>query len=51
MTLAFQGDKAFSLAVESQAELIRDKGQMKEHWTSDLNQGFKDDVDTDGIVT
>jgi general stress protein 26 len=50
VALAFEGEQFFSLAVEGQAELIRDKGQMKERWASYLERYFKDGLDTPGIV-
>lgn len=50
VSLAFQGDKAFHVAVEGQAELIQDKAAFKAHWTSDLDEWFKDGVDTEGLM-
>lgn len=48
--LGFQGRDGFYLAVEGKAELIRDKGAFKEHWTSDIDTWFADGIDTDGLV-
>jgi len=54
--LAFQGStgllglRPFFAAVEGHAELIRDKGQFKEHWSSDLDQWFRHGADTPGLV-
>jgi len=48
--LSFQGDKAFAVAVEGKAELIRDKAAFKKHWTPDLDDWFKDGIDTEGVV-
>jgi len=54
--LSFQGRsgalgmKPFFITIEGRAELIRDKGQFEDHWTSDLEQWFKDGVDTPGLV-
>ncbi len=48
--LAFQGEKAFQVAVEGQASLIRDRAAMKDHWTPDLDRWFKDGLDTEGLV-
>lgn len=54
--LSFQGKsgalgmKPFFITVEGQAELIRDKGQFAEHWTDDLDDWFKEGVDTPGLV-
>ena len=50
VSLAFQGKKSFHLAVEGEAELIRDKKQFKEHWTSNLDEWFEDGIDTKGMV-
>ena len=48
--LSFQGEKAFLVAVEGEADLIKDKAAFKEHWTKDLDDWFKDGVDTEGLV-
>ena len=50
VSLTFQGSKAFSVAVEGKAKLLRDKNSFKEHWTSDLDEWFKDGIDTKGVV-
>jgi general stress protein 26 len=42
--------KGVYVAVEGDAELIRDKATFKQHWTSDLDKWFDDGVDTPGIV-
>ncbi|MBR1224254.1 MULTISPECIES: pyridoxamine 5'-phosphate oxidase family protein [unclassified Bradyrhizobium] len=41
---------AIYVAVEGQAELIRDKAIFKAHWTSDLDRWFGNGVDTPNIV-
>ena len=41
---------AVYVAVEGNAELIRDKATFKAHWTSDLDRWFEKGVDTPGIV-
>jgi general stress protein 26 len=38
------------VAVEGTAELIRDKGAIQQHWTSDVDKWFDKGVDTPGIV-
>lgn len=38
------------VAVEGNAELIRDKAAFTEHWTSDLDEWFKRGADTPGLV-
>ena len=54
--LSFQGRsgalgmKPFFITIEGRAELICDKGQFAEHWTSDLDEWFKDGIDTPGLV-
>jgi general stress protein 26 len=54
--LSFQGKsgalglKPFFITIEGYAELIREKNQFAEHWTSDLDEWFKDGVDTPGLV-
>ena len=54
--LSFQGKKGLLgkpplfVAVEGNAELIRDKAAFEAHWTSDLDYWFKDGIDTPSIV-
>lgn len=54
--LSFQGKsgalgmKPFFITIEGRAELIRDKAQFAEHWTSDLDEWFADGIDTRGLV-
>lgn len=54
--LSFQGKsgalgmKPFFITIEGKAELIRDKGQFAEHWTKDLDEWFKEGIDTPGLV-
>lgn len=50
VSLAFQGEKAFLVAVEGEAELIHEKAQFEEHWTPGLDQWFEDGVETEGLV-
>ncbi|ULH17092.1 pyridoxamine 5'-phosphate oxidase family protein (plasmid) [Deinococcus sp. KNUC1210] len=50
VSLAFQGAKAFLVAVEGKAKLVRDRKAMEEHWTPDLDRWFKDGLDTPGVV-
>jgi general stress protein 26 len=42
--------KGIYVAVEGDAELIREKATFKQHWTSDLDKWFDKGVDTPGIV-
>jgi general stress protein 26 len=41
---------AIYVAVEGNAELIRDKAEFRKHWTSDLDRWFDKGVDTPNIV-
>ena len=50
VSLAFMGEKGFSVAVEGRAKLLRDKASLQEHWSKGLEQWFKEGVDTPGIV-
>lgn len=44
------GIKPFFITIEGKAELIRDKNQFAEHWTDDLDDWFKQGIDTPGLV-
>lgn len=48
--LSFQGKDGFFIAAQSEASVIRDKKEFKEHWTDNLNQWFEDGIDTKGLV-
>ncbi|CAM3709852.1 General stress protein FMN-binding split barrel domain-containing protein [Deinococcus saxicola] len=50
VSLAFMGARGFLVAVEGKARLSRDRAEMKEHWSPDLDQWFKDGIDTPDIV-
>jgi general stress protein 26 len=52
VSLSFQGSKKHPLmvAVEGQAELIRDKRSFEEHWTEELDRWFAHGKDTAGLV-
>jgi general stress protein 26 len=41
---------AIYVAVEGNAELIRDKAKFRKHWTSDLDRWFDQGIDTPNIV-
>lgn len=41
---------AIYVAVEGNAELIRDKAAFKAHWTSDLDRWFDKGIDTPSLV-
>ena len=42
--------KPFFITIEGRAELIRDKAQFAKHWTSDLENWFKEGTETPGLV-
>ncbi|MFP5077702.1 pyridoxamine 5'-phosphate oxidase family protein [Rhizobium sp. YIM 134829] len=50
VALSFQGAKAFLIAIEGEAELVRDKDAFAEHWSPDIDTWFADGIDTDGLV-
>ena len=50
VNLSFTGDKKLFVSVVGEAELIRDREKMKEHWQDKLEQWFEDGVDTPGLV-
>jgi general stress protein 26 len=49
-TAGLLGGPPLFIAVEGEAELIRDKAQFVSHWTRDLDRWFKQGVDTPGLV-
>ena len=54
--LTFQGKagllhmRPFFVAVEGDADIIRDKAAFAEHWTSGLDRWFKQGIDTPGLT-
>ena len=48
--LTYLGDGGFQIALEGDAELVRDKSEFESHWNPDLDKWFEDGVDTDGLV-
>jgi general stress protein 26 len=50
VALAFQDGKAFHVAVEGEATLVRDRQRFEAHWNPDLDRWFADGVDTPGLV-
>lgn len=44
------GMKPFFITIEGRAELIDDKGRFAEHWTKDLDEWFKEGIDTPGLM-
>lgn len=56
VTLTFQGKagllgmRPFFVAVEGEADVIRDKARFAEHWTKGLDRWFEQGVDTPGVV-
>ena len=56
VALTFQGKagllgmRPFFVAVEGEADVIRDKARFAEHWTKGLDRWFEQGVDTPGVV-
>jgi general stress protein 26 len=50
VSLAFQGEDMFMVAVQGKGEIVRDKAAFEEHWNPDLDDWFEDGVDTEGLV-
>ncbi|MET3726358.1 pyridoxamine 5'-phosphate oxidase family protein [Sphingomonas trueperi] len=44
------GGPPLFVAVEGDADLVRDKAQFAEHWTKDLDRWFEQGIDTPGVV-
>ena len=44
------GMRPFFVAVEGEADIVRDKALFADHWTSDLDRWFEQGVDTPGVV-
>lgn len=44
------GKPGIFIAVQGKASLIREKSQFEQHWVSDLDRWFPDEIDTPGIV-
>ena len=56
VALSFQGSGGLLgkpplfVAVEGNADIVRDKAAFAEHWSPDLERWFPDGVDTEGMV-
>ena len=56
VAMSFRGDTGLLgkpptfIAIEADAELIRDKAAFEKHWTKDLDRWFGQGVDTPGLV-
>ena len=56
VTLSYSGSKGLLgqppvfIAIQGEAELIRDKAEFENHWVKDLERWFQDGVDTPGLV-
>jgi len=50
VNLGFAGPKDLYISIAGTARLIRAKAKMEEHWLKELEQWFKDGIDTEGIV-
>ena len=44
------GMKPFFVTIEGRAELIKDKARVTGHWTEDLDEWFKQGLDTPGLT-
>lgn len=44
------GMRPFFVAVEGEADIVRDRAAFAEHWTSDLDRWFEQGIDTPGVV-
>lgn len=44
------GGGGLYIAVEGQAQVIRDKAQFEAHWSPDLDAWFEQGIDTPGVV-
>jgi general stress protein 26 len=50
VSLAFQGEDNFWVAVEGKAEIVHDKAAFEEHWNEDIDEWFEDGIDTPGLA-
>lgn len=50
VSLAFQGEDGFFVAVEGKAEISRDKATFKKHWKPEFDEWFEDGIDTKGVA-
>ncbi|WP_229722697.1 pyridoxamine 5'-phosphate oxidase family protein [Xylophilus rhododendri] len=50
VALAFQADPHCMVAIEGEAELVRDKGRFQEHWKPELDEWFEQGPETPGVV-
>lgn len=56
VTLTFQGKagllgmRPFFVAVEGEADIVRDRARFAEHWTGDLDRWFPQGPDTPGVA-
>lgn len=44
------GQRPFFVAIEGDADLVRDRARFAKHWTKDLDRWFNQGVDTPGLV-
>lgn len=50
VNLSFCGQKNLYISVVGKAKLTEDKTELKEHWVKELNNWFKDGLETPGIT-
>ena len=44
------GAPGIFIALEGDAEIVRDKAEFEKHWVKDLERWFEDGTDTEGLV-
>ena len=45
-----KGAPGIFIALQGDAEIVRDKAKFEQHWSKDLDRWFKDGPDTEGVV-
>jgi general stress protein 26 len=48
--LGFEGPKKLYISVSGSGKLIRSRARMEPHWIDELEQWFKEGIDTSGLV-
>jgi general stress protein 26 len=44
------GQRPLFIAIEGEADLVRDRAQFEAHWTKDLDRWFEQGIDTPGLT-
>ena len=50
VTLSFTGKKGLYIIVQGKARIIMDKALMEEHWVPELDNWFREGLNTKGII-